>query len=144
MAFQITGVSIICSTVCSGSDERKYQSSMSLAFVRRIHRSPVDSPHKGPEARKMFPFDDVIMHIQLFWQDLGLHKLDFTGLMFCKRYANITLVTYHLHNRWMINCYHETLAFIALSFGINLTNNKLNPENRVLIVDIVTHFEILW
>ena len=34
----------------------------SLAFVRGIHRSPVISPHKGPGTRKMFPFDDVIMH----------------------------------------------------------------------------------
>ena len=27
----------------------------------RIHRGPVNSPHEGPVARKMFPFDDVIM-----------------------------------------------------------------------------------
>ena len=26
-----------------------------------IHRSPVNSPHKWPVTRKMFPFDDVIM-----------------------------------------------------------------------------------
>ena len=31
------------------------------AFVRGIHRGPVNSPHKGPVTRKMFPFDDVIM-----------------------------------------------------------------------------------
>ena len=31
------------------------------AFVRGIHRWPVNSPHKGPVTRKMFPFDDVIM-----------------------------------------------------------------------------------
>ena len=36
-------------------------SSASLAFVRGIHRWPVDSPHKGTTTRKMFPFDDVIM-----------------------------------------------------------------------------------
>ena len=41
--------------------QRKHQSSASLAFVRRIHRRPVNSPHKGPVTRKMFPFDDVIM-----------------------------------------------------------------------------------
>ena len=35
---QITGVSIVCSTVCSGADHRKHQSSASLAFVRGIHR----------------------------------------------------------------------------------------------------------
>ena len=61
MAFQITGVSIVYSTVGSGADQRKHQSSASLAFVRGIHRWPVNSPHKRPVTRKMFPFDDVIM-----------------------------------------------------------------------------------
>ena len=32
-----------------------------MAFVRGIHRSPVNSPHKGPVTRNMFPFDDVIL-----------------------------------------------------------------------------------
>ena len=43
--------------------ERKRQSSVSLAFVRGIHRWPVNSPHKGSVTRKMFQFDDVIMMI---------------------------------------------------------------------------------
>ena len=38
------------------------KSSASLAFVRGIHRWPVNSPHKGPVTRKMFPFDDVIIY----------------------------------------------------------------------------------
>ena len=50
-----------CSTVYSDADQRKHQSSASLAFVRGIHRGPVNSPHKWPVTRKMFPFDDVIM-----------------------------------------------------------------------------------
>ena len=58
---QITSLTIVCSTVYSDADQRKHQSSASLAFVRGIHRSPVNSPHKWPVARKMFPFDDVIM-----------------------------------------------------------------------------------
>ena len=62
MASQITGVSIVCSTVCSGADQRKHQSSASLAFMRGIHRWPVNSPHKGPVTRRMFPFDDVIIY----------------------------------------------------------------------------------
>ena len=41
--------------------QRKHQSSASLAFVWGIHRRPVNSPHKWPVTRKMFPFDDVIM-----------------------------------------------------------------------------------
>ena len=54
MASQITGVSIVCSIVCSGADQRKHQSPTSLAFVRGIHRQPVDPPHKGPVKRKCF------------------------------------------------------------------------------------------
>ena len=61
MASQITGVVIVCSTVCWGTDQRKHQSSASLAFVRGIHRWPVNSPRKGPVTRKMFPLVDVIM-----------------------------------------------------------------------------------
>ena len=57
MVFQIIGVSIVCATVCSGAD----QSSASLAFVRGIHRWPVNSPYKGPVTRKMFTFDGGIM-----------------------------------------------------------------------------------
>ena len=48
MASQITSVSIVYSTICSGADPRKYQRSGSLAFVKGIHWWSVDSPHKGP------------------------------------------------------------------------------------------------
>ena len=61
MASQITSLTIVYSTVHSGADQRKHQSSALLAFVRGTHRWPVISPHKGPVTRKMFPFDDVIM-----------------------------------------------------------------------------------
>ena len=47
----------------SGADQRKDQSSASLAFMREIHRWSVNSPHKGPVTRKMVPFPDVIMGI---------------------------------------------------------------------------------
>ena len=63
MASQITSLTIVYSTVDSGTDQRKHQSSVSLAFVRGIHRWPVNSPHKWPVTRKIFPFDDVIMNI---------------------------------------------------------------------------------
>ena len=45
MASQITSLTIV----------------YSLAFVKGIHRGPVNFPHKWPVTRKMFPFDDVIM-----------------------------------------------------------------------------------
>ena len=61
IASQITSLAIVYSTVYSGADQRRHQSSASLAFVWGIHRGPVNSPHKWPVTRKMFPFDDVIM-----------------------------------------------------------------------------------
>ena len=61
IASQITSLTSVYSTVCSGADQSKHQSSASLAFVWGIHRRPVNSPHKWPVTRKMFPFDDVIM-----------------------------------------------------------------------------------
>ena len=57
----ITRFMIVYLTVYSDADQRKHQSSASLAFVWGIHRGPVNSPHKWPVTRKMFPFDDVIM-----------------------------------------------------------------------------------
>ena len=63
IASQITSLTIVYSTIYSDPDQRKHQSSTSLAFVWGIHRWPVNSPHKGPVTRKMFPFDDVIMHM---------------------------------------------------------------------------------
>ena len=60
IASLFTSLTIVYSTVYSDADQRKRQSSVSLAFVWGIHRGSVNSPHKWPVTRKMFPFDDVI------------------------------------------------------------------------------------
>ena len=96
MASAITGVSIVYSTVYSGADQRKYQSSVLLPFVRGIHRWPSNSPHKGPVTRKMFSFDDVIM-IPISRMEMVLErssrllacvKNDIFGYMFLRFYPN--------------------------------------------------------
>ena len=69
IASQITSLTIVYSTVYSDADQRKHQSSVSLAFMRGIHLGPVNSPHKWPVTRRMFPFDDVIMLIAGLWGD---------------------------------------------------------------------------
>ena len=63
IASQITSITIVYSAVYSGADQRKHQSSASLAFMGGIHRGSVNSPHKWSVTRKMFPFDDVIMRV---------------------------------------------------------------------------------
>ena len=61
IASQITSLTIFYSTVYSGANQRKDQSSALLALVKAFHGRPVNSPHKWPVTRKMFPSDDVIM-----------------------------------------------------------------------------------
>ena len=84
IASKITSLTIVYSTVYSDADQRKHQSSASLAFVRGIHRWPVNSPRKWPVTWKMFPFDDVIMYLGCwlganYWTDtyleLGRHRV---------------------------------------------------------------------
>ena len=74
---QITSRTIVYSTVYSGADQRKHQSSASLVFLRGIHRWPVNSPHRWPVTRKIFSFDDVIMacviNIRVFGS-VGIHS----------------------------------------------------------------------
>ena len=76
MASQITSLTIVYATIYLGADQTKHQSSASLAFVRGIHRRPVNSLHKWPVTRKVFPFDDIIMpgwhykwHYVIHWHD---------------------------------------------------------------------------
>ena len=99
MAYQITSLTIVYSNVYSGTDHRKHQSSASLAFVRGIHRSPVNSPHKGPVTQKIFPFDDVILDVRR--------------------------LTYHTNNDISRTCYFnscKTIFFIMWYHYLNRVN----------------------
>ena len=77
IASQIPSLTIVCLTVYSDADKKNHQSSAPLAFVRGIHRGPVNSPHKWPVTRKMFPFDDVIMVPTITWHVwiLVIHRM---------------------------------------------------------------------
>ena len=79
MTSQITSLMIVYPTIYSGANQRKHQSSASLAFVRGIHRSPMNSQHKGPVTWKMFPFDDVIIYR---WT-MGVHFVSILGTNDC-------------------------------------------------------------
>ena len=78
IASQITSLTIVYSTIYSGADQSKHQSSASLAFVWGIHRGPVNSPHKWPVTRKMFPFDDVIMSLMCVTKRMVKHLVGYS------------------------------------------------------------------
>ena len=75
IASHITSLTIVYSSVYSGTDQRKHQSSASLAFVRGIHRWSVNSTHKRPVTRKMFPFDDVMMKLTFLGFTLNMTEM---------------------------------------------------------------------
>ena len=81
MASQITSLTIVYSTVYSGADQRKHQSSASPAFARRIPRWPVNSPQKGPVTRKMCPFNDIIIDQVQSVREGQTRALAFTALI---------------------------------------------------------------
>ena len=99
-ASPITGVSCVCSTVVSGTDQRKHQGSASLIFVRGIHRWPVNSLHKRAVTRRMIPFDDVIMQALFLLTVLG-------GLVHCIVNVDIDKISingYTVGSVTMITC----------------------------------------
>ena len=103
ISFQITSPTIVYSTVYSGTDQRKHQSSASLAFVRGIHRSPVNSPRKWPVTRKMPPFDDVIMPKLKLAKDEQL-QLKLGSICNCSIWVKCT---------WRYRCSPQTWAMLS-------------------------------
>ena len=122
MASQITSVSIVCS-VCSGAVQRKHQSSVSLAFMRGIQRWPVDSPHKDPVTRKIFPFDDVIMN---FFP--SYHKtypiLYAWGYAFCE--FKVGSMLYGCRCCYIYIQYHKGAGSVMRQAGVYWVNSMLN------------------
>ena len=120
MASQITSLTIVYSTDYSDADQRKHQSSASLAFVQEINRAPVNSPHKWPVTWKMFPIDDVIMNACNV-KDIYYEKHCMTDVFFCKRR------TYKYVGNAEYNSQRETSVFRDRKPATGHTNN--NPWN---------------
>ena len=88
IAFQITGVWIVYSTVRSGADQRKHQSFTSLAFVRGIHQW-----HKG------FVSGNCFHLMTSSWIILFLIILSITNYYITRKvcWGEILLCTNHLN-----------------------------------------------
>ena len=84
MASQITSLTIVYSTVYSSTDQKKISKLRVICLFEGSHRGPVNSPHKWPVTRKMFPFDDVIMMCHKLCTQtycFALFELYFQGLV---------------------------------------------------------------
>ena len=99
IASQITSLTIVYSTVYSDADQRKHESSASVAFVRGTHRGPVNSPQKWQVTRKMFSFDDVIMK-----RTMDTRKITTKNRKNDLRWRHWGWWVKHLSNRWIRKC----------------------------------------
>ena len=102
VASKITSLTIVYSTVYSDADQRKHQSSASLAFVWGIHRRPGNSPHKCPVTQEMFSYYDVIPPPP--------PPLTLTSMVYRMIYANYITYSCLTHNAGVINLYHWKMS----------------------------------
>ena len=66
-------IDCLCNIFVQAYSKERVQRFASLAFVRWIHRWPMDSPHKGSAKRKVFPRYDVnistrLYHVFMSWR----------------------------------------------------------------------------
>ena len=115
LASQTTSLTIVYSIVYSDADQRKHQSSMSLAFVWEIHRWPVNSPHKRPVTSKMFPFDDVIMLKFIMHNSVGVRSL----IVECHRTSRIR------SQHWFR---HQAISWTNVGLDLCHHMASLNPK----------------
>ena len=143
IASQITSLTIVYSTIYSGADQSKHQSSASLAFVWEIHRGPVNSPHKCPVTQKMFQFDDVIMYLLIpaldtyFWhQSLQISVVE--NVLNHPFPTDIFL--------WIV--YTGPRNFVVTVHADTLTPNSARPSTGTMMTKQYMHFTnflcLLW
>ena len=139
IASQITSLTTVYSTVYSDADQRKHQSSASLAFVRVIYRWPMNSPHKWPVTRKMFPFDGVIM-VYPFYKQARKHYAVLCAFsiymyMLSQWHHNVTAYMAQLHKHQIITM----KIFIPVSYNIYFA---IRPQAFVhsFIINTYTQF----
>ena len=141
MASQITSRTIVYSTVYSGADQRRYQSSASLVFVWVIHRWPVNSPRKGPVTQKMFPFDDVIMNAIPY----ALHrKFSIMHIGACEQHGSYKKPT--ITEQGKCRCAVKEIVGIKLTFILHSLILELIERIAVIRVDphVFFHRNIHW
>ena len=126
MASQITSFTIVYSSVYSGTDQRKHQSSASLAFVWGIHRWQVNSPHEWPVTRTMLPFDDVIMYVKILNVMPPLQSsLPVLVVVILRVNLMVLKVSRHGHRHGQLKVFDLDISIMYICYLINL---KFSPR----------------
>ena len=165
MASQIISLTIVYSTVYSGTDQRKHQSSASLAFVRGIRRGPVNSPHKGPVTRKMF---HLMTSSWLWWcwcvNHCRTHHIfpscwslihfrePLPPLNFCWAVAKQIVQCNHQHQSFVINltpaatyrCFQPLHRSIAVPWIIGCIEHSIRRSSAIANPQTQEHMSARW
>ena len=148
IASQITSLTIGYSIVYADADQRKHQSSASLAFVRWIHRGPMNSPHKWPVTRKMFPFDDVIMDTKVLFVCL-FNGLQFYWQMEQGRSVAVVIFGYYIQECFLLqylyrcmNSFHNShIALKPLNLlGSQRSGDRVGATKSISSVPLISRF----
>ena len=133
MASQITSLTIVYSNVYSDTDQRKHQSSASLAFVSGIHRWPVISPHTWPVTRKGFPFH-VIMVKTLVKIPCFLYLIVFNKNMTkCMLISGVAYEKCFISDDWAISIPKDVLIYDS-----SCTLDHVYPRRGGEYVEVMT------
>ena len=91
----------------------------SLAFVRGIHRGPMNSPHKWSVTRQMFPFDDVIMFISgvILWSMFYVNQYIFCCIHYDIMLDRVVLPTDCIAQRHIKLVFHCTTHLFQQTAG---------------------------
>ena len=132
MASQITIVSHFCSAVCPGADQRKHQSSASLAFVWGIHRWPEDSPHNGTATRKIFSIR--WRHHVYFMRHTGRYPWPSA-----RRWTPVRPITRHRADSFCRGCITQSNLLVTRYFLHEILIKALNGVSYVS-----SYSELFW
>ena len=128
MASEITSLTIVYSTVYSRRRSKKTSKLRVTGLCAGIHRWPVNSPHKGPVTRKLFPFDDVIMRSKYPGHGCVLYHIHFRHyslrikisikISFQCSLKLILIKKFHGIPWNLINFIFKEIIFLDIVFGI--------------------------
>ena len=146
MASQSTSLTIVHITVYLVADQRKHQSTASLAFVRGIHQWLMNSPHKGPVTRKMFPLDDVIMEHACSQVSLQTNHFAWYFIyqvqLFQMANMIVNLGTLSDNKTWAQFQLHQNKALLALELSQQADQQTDHRLRQIIWQEI--KFNFLW
>ena len=127
---EIPSLTFVHSTVYSGADHRKYQSSASLAFVRGIHRRSINSSYEWLLTRKMFPFDDVIMLNRLSYETYSWKSPDW-------RSDDLVWISLRISLKFVLEFRINNIPELVQMMAWRWPGDK--PSSEPMVVSLLTH-----